>query len=227
MPLSQVQIIRSLGEALAWFEKELSWGVDPAELRHLTGRIGELYAAMITRGQMALSTNQRGYDVISAAGERISVKTVTSSNHVLFRKNTFADVERVIILRILVDEGEASIEEIDDFPAAILPARMVETISEYRYPIRAPRSSTMSLATTPVHRVANHGPVQITQLENGTIHVDVEGSREAIAKPILRQVALTFGVDLLNGNGNPKNTRQLGSDVIEAINIARVTAPPA
>ncbi|WP_419727787.1 hypothetical protein [Lichenicola sp.] len=27
--LSQVQIIRSLAEALAWFEKELGWGVIP------------------------------------------------------------------------------------------------------------------------------------------------------------------------------------------------------
>ncbi len=76
MPLTQVQVIQSLGEALSWFERELAWGVAPGELRHLTGRIGELYAAMITRGQMALDTNQRGYDVISAENERISVKTV-------------------------------------------------------------------------------------------------------------------------------------------------------
>jgi hypothetical protein len=89
MPLSQVQIIRSLAEALAWFEKELQWGVEPSELRHLTGRIGELYAAMITRGQMALATNQRGYDVVSAENERISVKTYATSNHVTFRKALF------------------------------------------------------------------------------------------------------------------------------------------
>jgi len=50
----------------------------------LTGRIGELYAAMITRGQMALETNQRGYDVVSALNERISVKTITTSTHVSF-----------------------------------------------------------------------------------------------------------------------------------------------
>ena len=54
MTMSQVQIIQSLGEALTWFEKELNWGVPQAELWHLSGRIGELYAAMITRGQMAL-----------------------------------------------------------------------------------------------------------------------------------------------------------------------------
>ena len=55
--LTQVQIIQSLAEALSWFEKELSWGVAPVEMNHLTGRIGELYVAMITRGQMALETN--------------------------------------------------------------------------------------------------------------------------------------------------------------------------
>ncbi len=38
--LTQVQIIQSLAEALSWFEKEVSWGVSPAELNHLTGRIG-------------------------------------------------------------------------------------------------------------------------------------------------------------------------------------------
>ncbi len=42
MALMQVQIIQSLGEALPWFERELSWGVPAAELNHLTGRIGEL-----------------------------------------------------------------------------------------------------------------------------------------------------------------------------------------
>ena len=102
--LTQVQIIQSLAEALAWFEKELSWGVAPAELNHLTGRIGELYAAMITRGQMALETNQRGYDVVSSSNERISVKTVTTSSHVSFNASTFEYVDRVIVLRVNVDD---------------------------------------------------------------------------------------------------------------------------
>ena len=112
--LSQVQIIRSLGEALAWFERELQWGVDPAELRHLTGRIGELYVATITRGQMALAVNQRGYDVVTADGQRISVKTVTSSGHVTFRRSTVDQADRIVILRINIDEAEASIEEVED-----------------------------------------------------------------------------------------------------------------
>ena len=60
MSLSQVQIIRSQADALQWFEKELSWGAEVAKLRHLTGRIDELYNAMIMRGQMAVAVNQVG-----------------------------------------------------------------------------------------------------------------------------------------------------------------------
>ncbi|KXV37304.1 hypothetical protein AD939_00095, partial [Gluconobacter oxydans] len=117
--LSQGQIIRSLAEALAWFEKELAWGVKPQDIGHLTGRIGELYTAMITRGQMALATNQRGYDVVSDTGEHISVKTVTTATHVRFSKSTYGEANRVKILRIQVDEGEASIIELVDKQADV------------------------------------------------------------------------------------------------------------
>jgi hypothetical protein len=48
MALTQMQLIQSLGEAMSWFERELNWGVPPTELRHLCGRIGELYAALIS-----------------------------------------------------------------------------------------------------------------------------------------------------------------------------------
>ncbi len=77
-----------------------------ADLRHLSGRIGELYAAMITRGQMALAVNQQGYDVVSADGERISMKTIATSSHVSFNPATFDQVDRVIVLRIAVEEDE-------------------------------------------------------------------------------------------------------------------------
>ncbi len=84
MVLTQIQIIQSLGEAMSWFERELAWGVPATELRHLTGRIGELYAALITNGQMATSVNEKGYDVVCETGERVSVKTtgmLGSSGH--------------------------------------------------------------------------------------------------------------------------------------------------
>ncbi len=102
MALTQMQLIQSLGEAMSWFERELAWGVSPTELRHLCGRIGELYAAVISNGQMASDVNQKGYDVVASTGERISVKTTASmdnAGHVSFNVNTLSHVDRVITLR--------------------------------------------------------------------------------------------------------------------------------
>ena len=217
MSLSQVQIIQSLAEALSWFEKELAWGVDPAELRHLTGRVGELYAAMITRGQLALATNQRGYDVVSGNGEHISVKTITSSNHVSFRKSTFAEADRIIVLRINVDEGEASIEELVDLSSCEMVAQCQEGTGDYRYAIRAKpvlRRPDGGLAVTPE---ATTGSYRIAQYESGTVAVWNGDVLEPVAKPVLRRLAAEHGVDLLNGAGNARNTRQLGAALIAAL----------
>ena len=93
MALTQMQLIQSLGEAMAWLERELQWGVPPTELRHLNGRIGELYAALITNGQMAVAVNQQGYYVVSAQGERIAVKTtamMAGGGHVAFNPKSIS-----------------------------------------------------------------------------------------------------------------------------------------
>jgi hypothetical protein len=102
MALTQMQIIQSLGEAMSWFERELGWGVPPTEIRHLCGRIGELHAALITNGQMATEVNQKGYDVVSGTGEKISVKTtatVGSSGTITFNANTLGQVDRILVSR--------------------------------------------------------------------------------------------------------------------------------
>ncbi|WP_198361134.1 DUF6998 domain-containing protein [Tatumella citrea] len=120
MALTQFQIIQSLGKNLEWLQQELSWGVAAQELTHLTGRIGELYTAMFTYGQMAPENNQRGYDVISAGGERISVKTITTSSHVSFNKSTLQFVYRIVILRININALEIDIL-VDDLLEAVIP----------------------------------------------------------------------------------------------------------
>ena len=217
MSLSQVQIIRSLGEALAWFEKELAWNVEAAELRHLTGRIGELYAAMISRGQMALAVNQKGYDVVSAEGEHISVKTVTTSNHVDFRKSTFDDVDRVLILRIDIDEGEAAIVEVFDGGKADLIAQCKDLGARYQYVFKK-NHAKRSFDELKVTAQAQRGDRKIMQLENGTIVVEVGGVKQGVVKPVLRAICEDVGVSLLNANGNKRNTRQLGAEVIAALN---------
>lgn len=216
MSLSQVQIIRSLGEALAWFEKELSWNVAPAELRHLTGRIGELYAAMITRGQMALSVMQRGYDVVSAEGHRISVKTITSSNHVTFNKGTLDEASHVMILRLNVAEGEASIEELFRGSVADLIPLCSDAGASLHYPIKKLASEPVPLDGLAITGTAQIGRHRVMQFENGSIAVDTDGAREAVVKPVLREIAEARGVSPLNGAGNMMNTRQLGAAIIAA-----------
>src|SRR4051812_25156928 len=122
-----MQLIQSLGEAMAWFERELQWGVPPTELRHLCGRIGELYAALITNGQMAVKPNQKGYDVVSAHGDHISVKTtaIMGGGHVSFNPKTLEQVDRVIVLRINTEEMQ--IETLLDAPVAEVVSTLAPT----------------------------------------------------------------------------------------------------
>lgn len=220
MTLSQTQIIRSLADALQWFEKELAWGAPVAELRHLTGRIGELYAAMITRGQMALSVNQVGYDVVSAEGERISVKTFTSSTRINFNMATLHGATRVMILQIVIDEGEPSISECLDCSIETLQP-MLRTVAGTTYlPVNRLLSPNQTVRPIGDLKEVAHGEwqaFQVSQLENGTIIVRDHGEQLPTAMSALRIIAREIGVDPMNGTGTPKNTRRLGADIIAAL----------
>jgi hypothetical protein len=57
----------------------------------------------------------------------------------------------------------------------------------------------------------------VRELENGTIEAEQDGEKLLPVKPKLRELAVQFNVGLLNSNGNPLNTRQLGSRVIKCI----------
>ncbi|QXI65990.1 hypothetical protein CP157_03782 (plasmid) [Paracoccus marcusii] len=221
MSLSQVQIIRSLAEALQWFEKELSWGAEVAELRHLTGRIGELYTAMIMRGQMAVAVNQVGYDVVSAEGDKISVKTFTTSTRVDFKASTLHHATRVMVLQILIEEGEPSIREALDCSVEELRPMLRDVGGQLYLPVNRIRAATealpRNLADLQVVASANWRNLQILRLENGTILVKDEGGTLPQALPVLRQIARDLNVDVLNLMGNPKNTRTLGADIIKSL----------
>lgn len=215
MALSQIQIIRSLGDALGWLEKEIQWGVNPAELRHLTGRIGELYVAMKTRGQMAPEVNQKGYDVVSAEGEQISVKTVTSTQHIKFNKNTINVVHRVVVLRLNFDDDDISIEEVADMPASDFLPLCREGEDVYIYS-PCQKKVSVPIDNQVVVREASYGSYKVIEYESGTIQVEKDGIPERITKPALREMATSLGVSPLNNTGNKRNTRQLGSEVISA-----------
>ncbi len=219
--LTQTQIIQSLGEALCWCEKELEWGVPLAELNHLVGRIGELYAAMITRGQMAIEINQRGYDVISDDNERISVKTITSSNHVLFNMNTYSLVDRVMILRLNLDEETGlSVEILLDKTADEARLDMKEQSNNklsYYIPSSDNQRLKQSLDHLSVVNQAKFKDYQICRYENQSIQVLKNGEVQSVAKPHLRVIAKEIGVGLYNANDKLLNTRQLGSHIIKKL----------
>jgi len=220
MALTQMQIIQSLGEAMAWFERELQWGVPPTELRHLSGRIGELYSALITNGQMATEVNQQGYDVVSATGERVSVKTTArmgTSGHISFNPNTLNKVDRVIILRINTEEMQ--IETLFNEPTDKATELMGKQNTNGKISIALSKliSPSKERSEIPVVNTATFESYVIQELENGTVEVEVNGEFISPAKPVLRELALKFNLALLNSNGNPYNTRQLGSLLIKAI----------
>ena len=221
--LTQTQIIRSLGEALSWFEKELAWGVAPASMNHLSGRIGELYAAMITRGQMALGVNQPGYDVVSAEGERISVKTITTSKNIRLNANTLNVVDRVLVLRINVDDDSGvTIEELFDLDMDEFRNRAMAVGDGWRLSIPAPPKPP--LAHLAITDRAQFRAYTIQRYENGTLKVEQDGQELPQAKPALREIAAHIGVDIHYDEGKAKNTRQLGWHVIQTLNRAGMTA---
>ncbi|TCJ25773.1 hypothetical protein E0X81_08065 [Halomonas sp. GDM18] len=223
MALSQMQIIQSLGEAMAWFERELNWGVPPTELRHLCGRIGELYAALITNGQMATEVNQRGYDVVSGDGERISVKTtamMSGGGHVTFNPRSLDEVERIIILRINTEEMQieklldATVEEARSLMSPERAGKQSISLSRFTQSVK-PRRGLKSV------RKVVFESYTLRELESGTIEVERDTGHgvESISPvmPLLRDLAKQLNLPLINGNGNSFNTRHLGSLVIREI----------
>lgn len=228
MALSQMQIIQSLGEAMSWLERELSWGANPAELRHLMGRIGELYVAMYTNGNMAENVNEKGYDVVTKDNEKISVKTTTRTSghgHVLFNANTIDLADRVIILRFNADEMEleilldAPINEAKKLMIDRNDGKLLLSMSK----INKPNSKVREDSEILVVRKATYLNYIIQELESGTIEVYVDGDKQSVTKPVLIKIASLLSISTLNNNGNPHNTRQLGSLIIKELSRMEIS----
>jgi hypothetical protein len=162
--------------------------------------------------------HQIALDVVSAAGERISVKTVTSSNQVGFNHNTFEHVDRVVVLRINTED--MAIEILFDKPASEARAVMREDkAGKLIFPIyrSAAQADVVSVADLLVTKQANYKGYTIKQYENGTVHVEKDNVVQQRALPILREFAAELQIDPLNSTGSPKNTRYLGDQIIRKI----------
>lgn len=66
------------------------------------------------------------------------------------------------------------------------------------------------------NRSAKYGNVEIRELQTGTIEVLVNGIA-VTAMPELRKIASKLNIGVLNGAGNPYNTRQLGTLVLTTL----------
>lgn len=219
MAITQMQLIQSLGEAMAWFEREIQWSVPPTELRHLCGRIGELYAALITNGQMALAVNQKGYDVVSAQGERISVKTTAmmgGGGHITFNSNSLGEIDRIIVLRVNTEEMQ--IETLLDAPLAkALSLMTVEAGGKRNLSLSRLVKKSKPRSEIKTTKEVGFQEYVIRELESGTIELERNGALVSPVRPALKELAHQLNISLINSNGNPFNTRQLGSQIIKNV----------
>lgn len=78
----------------------VEFGVRPTEVRHLIGRLGEFYCALTVEGSLSSTANQHGFDVISKAGRKISVKTTAQqSGFVKISDSTLAKVDDLMLIK--------------------------------------------------------------------------------------------------------------------------------
>ena len=210
---------------MSWFERELNWGCQATELRHLVGRIGELYAALITNGQMALEVNQKGYDVVSSKGERVSVKTtgtLSDANRIVsFNSETIKHVDRIMILRI--NSEEMQVETLLDLPVEEAQKLMVKQDKKLVINLNKISKKPKLKSELKTVKSAVYETLKIKELENGSIEIESEGKIMPKSMPILLKIAESLNLNVLNSSGTPLNTRQLGSNIIKHLIQSRPT----
>jgi hypothetical protein len=77
--------------------------------------------------------------------------------------------------------------------------------------------NNINLDKIPVVKEVEYRGYKIVEYENGTITVHEQGKMISPAKPILRELAATLNLPIINGNGNQYNTRTLGSLLMSAV----------
>ncbi|CUW97581.1 conserved hypothetical protein [Agrobacterium fabacearum S56] len=163
---------------------------------------------------------RQGYDVLSASNERISVETITRSTHVDFNLNTFHHVDRVIVVRVNVDDDKGiSVEELLNEPVGDARQLMRGQGGKLVYPIKRGTREERTVESLEIAGKASYSDFEIVKYENGAIRIFRHGEpQQVVFKETLRSVAAEIGVDLFNSKGGLKNTQQLGADVIRTLN---------
>ncbi|MBS1769032.1 MAG: hypothetical protein JSS77_05165 [Acidobacteria bacterium] len=117
------------------------FGVEPTEVRHLIGRLGEFYCALQTGGQLAHTVNQHGFDVICGDGKRISVKTTAQiAGFVAISETTADNVNDLMVVQYR--DGKLSTIYYGPLRPAIEAARYYEPDKNYELDISKARRLT-------------------------------------------------------------------------------------
>ena len=125
-------------------------------------------------------------------------------------------MDRIIILRINTEERE--IETLLDAPIAnALELMTPETGGKRAISLSRLVVKRSKLGAANTVSEIRHGAYTLRDLENGSIEADCNGKPIVPVKPVLRVLAAELNIGLLNGSGNPHNTRQLGSQVMKSV----------
>jgi len=148
--------------------------------------------------------------------------TITSSTHVDFNLNTFNHVDRVMVLRVNIDEDKGvSVEELLDEPVEAARQLMRGQGGKLVYPIKRAAREERPLESLEIAGRASYSDFEIVKYENGVIRILRNGEpQHVVVKETLRSVSAEIGVDLFNSKGGLKNTQQLGADVIRTLSAA-------
>ena len=134
---ARLQQLRDRYLEMVEFE-QLEFGVQPTELRHLMGRLGELECAIRVGGTLAKRVNQPGFDVVGPDGRRISVKTTAQvTGFVPISAKTLPLVDDLMVLQYR--DQELHLIYHGDIDAAIAISRKYSYSGSYELDISKAR----------------------------------------------------------------------------------------
>ncbi len=117
----------------------IEFGVKPTEVRHLIGRLGEFFCAITVKGTLALQANQPGYDVISKAGRKISVKTTAQkTGFIIISEATIEHADDLMVIQYT--DGKLEIIYHDCIDKACQNARFYKELNRYNLDIAKAKS---------------------------------------------------------------------------------------
>lgn len=138
--LNQAKVDQLLAHYEALLKLEIQeFGVKPTEVRHLIGRLGELYCLKLTGGNFAHRVNQHGFDVVAPNSRRISVKTTAQvSGFVAITQSTSHLADDLMLLQYI--KGNIQVLYYGPMTKVIAASRIYE--GKYEFDIK--KSQTLN-----------------------------------------------------------------------------------